>query len=198
MALALGARPGERVLDACAGRGNKTSLLSALGADTHAADLYPQKLEVLAGERRRLGLRAVATHAVDWTVGTADVPGGFDRVLVDAPCSGTGTLRRRPEVLIHRVDPDLATLSDRQLRILVRAASRLRPGGILVYAVCSVLEQEAENVVRRAATEDPSLVPTAFPDGPVRDLARDATSLRLLPHVHGTDGYFLACLRRGP
>jgi 16S rRNA (cytosine967-C5)-methyltransferase len=196
--LSLGARPGERVLDACAGRGNKTSLLLDLGAETHAADLHPKKLAALAAEHRRLGLLECPTYAVDWTVGTGDVEQGYDRVLVDAPCSGTGTLRRRPEVLIHREDPDLGALSDRQVRILVRAASRLRRGGILVYAVCSVLEREAEDVIRRANAEDPSLVPEVFPEGPVRDLAGDATSLRLLPHVHGTDGYFLACLRREP
>src|SRR5262249_55239966 len=107
IALALGPRPGETVLDACAGRGNKTALLAELvgtSGAVDAADRHPQKLARLKASLTQLGLAARATFAVDWSVGAGDVPAGYDRVLVDAPCSGIGTLRRRPDLATRR-DP---------------------------------------------------------------------------------------------
>src|SRR5262249_17119985 len=102
VALAAGAKPGDRVLDACAGHGNKTWLLAGEGGRTGAVDaaaLYPQKLAQLqAGPAGKL---VHQRFAVDWTAGTGDVPEGYDRVIVDAPCSGVGTLRRRPEIALH-------------------------------------------------------------------------------------------------
>ncbi len=217
IALALGARPGEAVLDACAGRGNKTGLLArrvrgpaasgasgASGSDgaVYAADLHPAKLERLREELARIGVAPRATYAVDWARGTGDVAGPYDRVLVDAPCSGTGTLRRRPELLLRRVHADLAGLAALQRAILARAATLVRPGGIVVYAVCSVLREEAEDVVVDVA--ELGLEPAPFE----ADIARvvggaelggggaPVTTVRLLPHVHGTDGYFVACFRR--
>jgi len=199
VALALGARAGETVLDACAGRGNKTSLLAEAVGPTgavDAADLYEQKLDRLREDLATLRLSPRATFAVDWTAGRGGVKEGYDRVLVDAPCSGVGTLRRRPEIALRREQEDLEAFARLQLKILLAAAPLVRPGGTVVYAVCSVLREEAENVVARATAEMPSLAAAAFPEGPARDLAGEHTSLRLLPQVHGTDGYFIACLQR--
>jgi len=198
VALALGARAGETVLDACAGRGQKASLLTeqvgASGA-VWAADLYPAKLAALAAEHARLRLPAPRTVAVDWTVGSGPIPeAAFDRVLVDAPCSGVGTLRRRPE-LAGRLDPgDPARLGALAAAILRRAATRARPGGRVLFAVCSVLPEEGEAVV--AAVSD-LLEPAPF-DAPELGAALPpgATTLRLHPAAHGTDGYFLASFWR--
>ncbi len=201
VALALGTREGERVLDACAGRGNKTAILArAVGerGAVDAADLHAAKLEQLARELSRVGLHARATHAVDWRVGAGDVAADYDRVLVDAPCSGTGTLRRRPELQTRRVAEDLASLASLQLAIVSRAAERVRPGGHLVYAVCSVVREEAEDVVTALLAAHPDLAPAPFAGDAARAIAGDATSLRLLPSVHGTDGYFLASFVRRP
>src|SRR5690606_20565839 len=110
VATSLGAQPGEVVLDACAGRGNKTSLLAEAVGRTgavDAADLHEPKLERLRKELGRLGLAVRATHPTDWTVGPGNVPEGYDRVLVDAPCSGIGTLRRRPDLATRRQTVDL-------------------------------------------------------------------------------------------
>lgn len=200
LALALGVRPGERALDACAGRGNKTSLLCELAGSSgtvDAADLHPAKLEVLRDACAALGFPAHATYAVDWRVGVGDVPSGYDRVLVDAPCSGTGTLRRRPEILRKNLPSSVPELQALQAEILLRASTRCKPGGRLIYAVCSVLKDEAEDVVERARAQAPSLVPIPFDSDEARALAGDATSFRLLPHVHGTDGYFVASFRVG-
>ncbi|WP_437811242.1 RsmB/NOP family class I SAM-dependent RNA methyltransferase [Sorangium sp. So ce1078] len=239
LALALGARPGERVLDACAGRGNKSWLLSRAvlpGGAVDAADLYPAKLSQLratlsappassegaadAGGAGAEGAGAEAgsaqvgdapaggglsraaafvreTYAVDWTVGAGDVPEGYDRVLVDAPCSGVGTLRRRPEIALRREADDLPRLADLQVAIARRAATRARDGGRLVFAVCSVLREECEAVAARLAgpAEDDlgvRLEPAPFDAEIARELAGGGDAFRLLPHVHGTDGYFAA------
>jgi 16S rRNA (cytosine967-C5)-methyltransferase len=194
--LALGVRAGDKVLDACAGRGQKATLIAERlgGGQLVACDLYPEKLQALEEDAARLGLRGIETRAVDWSVGQGGLPDDFERVLVDAPCSGTGTLRRRPEILRRLKAEDPARLAELAESILRSAASRARPGGTVLFAVCSVLEQECEAVVARVAD---LLEPSPFdaPELP-SELVAGKTSLRLLPGVHGTDGYFMACFRR--
>jgi 16S rRNA (cytosine967-C5)-methyltransferase len=195
--LALGARSGDRVLDACAGRGQKTTLLrEQVGpdADVWAVDLYPEKLARQAPEFERLRLRPAQVSAVDWTVGTGAVPDGFDRVLVDAPCTGTGTLRRRPEIGIRLQPGDPARIAGTATAILRSAATRAKLGGRVVFAVCSALVDEAEHVVESVRDvleplpfDAPELLPLVEPG---------ATTLRLLPIRHGTDGFFVASFRR--
>jgi 16S rRNA (cytosine967-C5)-methyltransferase len=198
-ALAVGAREGETVLDACAGRGNKTGVLArAVGPSgaVDACDSGPSKLERLGDELARLELKVRATFAVDWTVGSGEVHGEYDRVLVDAPCTGVGTLRRRPEIGLRREATDLAAMAREQLAIASRAAEHVRPGGALVYVVCSVLHEEAEEVIAALLAARPELTPAPFDAPEARAVAGDATSFRVLPHVQGTDGYFVAMLRR--
>ena len=197
VALALGVRPGDRVLDACAGRGQKTSLLREQAgphADLWAVDVYPEKLSILEGEFRRLGLVPPKTEAVDWTIGVGSVSSGFDRVLVDAPCTGTGTLRRRPEIARRLSPEDPARLGALAARILRRAAGRAKVGGKVVFAVCSVLPEEGEAVVERVADvlspapfDAPEIAPIVTPG---------STSFRLTPGKHGTDGFFVASFTR--
>ena len=198
-ALAVGARPGETVLDACAGRGNKTGLLARAvdpGGAVDACDSGPAKLARLVEELARLGLRARHTLAVDWTVGSGEVTGLYDRVLVDAPCTGVGTLRRRPEITLRREAADLAGKTRDQVAITSRAADHVRPGGALVFVVCSVLREEAEDVVDAVLAARPELALAPFDAPEARAIAGDAPTMRLLPDVHGTDGYFVAMLRR--
>jgi 16S rRNA (cytosine967-C5)-methyltransferase len=186
-ALAVGAREGEQVLDACAGRGNKTGVLArAVGASgaVDACDTSPTKLGRLQEDLARLGLHVRATHAVDWTVGSGDVTGTYDRVLVDAPCTGIGTLRRRPEIALRLKEQDLVDKPRAQLAIATRAADHVRPGGSLVYVVCSVLREEAEDVIDALLRARADL--RASEGGP----------FRLMPQVQGTDGYFVARLTR--
>jgi len=194
--LGLGVRAGDKILDACAGRGQKSTLIAErLGTGKLVAcDLYPEKLEALAAEATRLGLPALETHAVDWCVGQGGLPSDFDRVLVDAPCSGTGTLRRRPEILRRLGPEDPARLGELSEKILRSAASRARPGGTVLFAVCSVLRQECEDVMTRV-TDLLEPAPFDAPELP-SELVAGKTALRLLPGVDGTDGYFMACFRR--
>jgi 16S rRNA (cytosine967-C5)-methyltransferase len=200
-ALALGATPGHKVLDACAGHGQKASLLAdVLGGhgELWLTDLHQKKLEQLQREFFRLGLAPPSCLQVDWSRGPVGdaalrLPRGFDRILVDAPCSGTGTLRRRPEIALRLKPSDAQRLAAVSESILRQAAGYLSPAGRLLFVVCSVLERECEAVVERVgdvlrplALEAPGLVP----------IEHGATSLRLLPHEHGTDGFFIACLGR--
>jgi 16S rRNA (cytosine967-C5)-methyltransferase len=197
VALALGARHGERVLDACTGRGGKALLLSERVGSSGTlalADLHPQKLEQAAREFARLGLAEPQRYAVDWAAGSGEVPEGFDRVLVDAPCSGTGTLRRRPEIM-RRLEPeDPARIARQSAAILRAAALRARKGGCVVFAVCSVLPVECEAVVDSVAD---CLEPEHF-DAPELEAlgVRGTARIRLLPLAHGTDGFFIARFRR--
>ncbi len=205
-ALAVGARAGEQVLDACAGRGNKTGVLAravagrgeggASGA-VDACDTSASKLDRLARELTRLGLRARSTYAVDWTVGPGDVTGEYDRVLVDAPCTGVGTLRHRPEIALRLEEADVAAKAAAQLAIAGRAADRVRRGGSLVYVVCSVLREEGEDVVEKLLAGRTDLVAAPFDGEVVRGIFGEVSSFRLLPNVNGTDGYFVARVVRG-
>jgi 16S rRNA (cytosine967-C5)-methyltransferase len=200
VALAVGARAADRVLDACAGRGNKSAILArAVGSQgvLDVADSHPEKLERLTRELERLGLAPRATLAVDWSAGSGACEDVYDRALIDAPCSGTGTLRRRPEILLRRKEADLESLAALQRAILGRVSERVVPGGRLVYAVCSVLREEGEEVVEAVLRDSSALELVPFDSVVANRLAGEGASiLRLLPHVHATDGYFLASLRK--
>ena len=153
--LMLDAQPGERVLDACAGRGGKTAqLVEAVGESgtVVATDLHEHRLEQIFSElvRLRLNPARLQTACVDWTVGRAGVQGDFDRVLVDAPCTGLGTVRRRPEILLRSGPKNAARFGETQIRLLETVAPLVRPGGTLLYAVCSPLNEEGSGVAGRA------------------------------------------------
>jgi 16S rRNA (cytosine967-C5)-methyltransferase len=154
VALELGARAGERVADLCAGHGGKTMILAeAVGASGRvvAVDLHESKLEDLERERARLAIStAIETEAIDLVVGLGGLtPASFDRVLVDAPCTGAGTIHRRPELLLRLAREDAARLADVQTVILDRAIDLVKSGGEVVYAVCSPFAAEGPGVVDR-------------------------------------------------
>lgn len=198
-ALALGARPGERVLDACAGHGQKSSLIAEqLGAhgELWVNDVTAGKLARLRREFERLGLPEPASSVVDLTRGPGELPAGMDRVIVDAPCTGAGTLRRRPEILRRLTPDDPARLAERAAQMLIQAGSRARPGGRVLFVVCSVLRTECEDVAERARGV---LEPAPFDSPEVASIAgAGAWQCRLLPSIHGTDGYYVASfVRRG-
>ena len=154
------ARPGMAVLDLCAGRGGKSAAMATAmeGRGTlHAVDQHPSKLETLRTNLARLRLseqRALETVAVALTVGAGDLaraapPGGYDVVMVDAPCSGLGTLARRPDLMLRlRDEATWADLTRTQTAIVDRAARWVRPGGALVYAVCTLTADEGDDPVR--------------------------------------------------
>lgn len=209
IALLVGAEPGESVLDACAGRGGKTTFLgSAVGPRGRvvALDVHEGRLRQIAPLFAKLGLEAsLETIPVDLTVGAGGLEPGFDRVLVDAPCTGLGTLVRRPEILARVGPEDAARMAEIQLAILKRAATLVRPGGVLVYSVCSPTRAEGADVVARF--DVPGFVPRPFGVEAERlGLAPDADGIvRLGPFLPGgeggTDGYQIfrwECVDRSP
>ncbi|APS00480.1 hypothetical protein BCY86_07170 [Pajaroellobacter abortibovis] len=196
--LTLGVRPGDTVLDVCAGRGGKTALLiRAAGHQgaVDASDVSPSKLKMLVDELKRLHLSPRDCFQRDWTQ-KEGILRVYQRILVDAPCSGIGTLRRRPDLMLRRGEEGLGDLPALQLAIAEHAAAQLARGGRMVYAVCSILREEGEEVIERLLQRMPALQLVHFEEGIGQMLAGVSPFLRLLPSVHGTDGYFLASLRK--
>lgn len=167
----LGVREGRTVVDACAGRGGKTLALLPRAGDGRviALDLHEPKLDRLAEDLARLGWARdrVERVAVDLTVGLGGVRADADRVLVDAPCTGIGTVHRRPELLLRLTESEPARMGAIQLAIAARAAELLAPGGELVLAVCSPLDEEGADVVTALVERVPRLVshPEGWPAG---------------------------------
>ena len=191
----LAPRPGAHVLDACAAPGGKSAHAAGLvGAGGLVVALDPRP----AGARRVRAESARLGAAVRTLVGDARRPplaAGFDAVLVDAPCSGLGTLRRHPELRWRRRPEDIARLAVLQREILAGVAPLVRAGGVLVYAVCTLTREENEEVVRALLAAEPRFAlerADAFVPASVVD---DAGFLRTLPHRHGLDGFFAARLR---
>ncbi len=195
----LGDVAGLRVLDLCAAPGGKTMQLAAAGAEVTALDLSGKRLERLRANLGRTGLRVdvVAADALDWTPETL-----FDAVLLDAPCTATGTIRRHPDLPHLREARDVEALTMLQFRLLDRALGFVRPGGRVVFCTCSLLEVEGEHQVTAALKRHPGLVSEA-PDPVAFGLPAAAASphgLRLLPDfwpdLGGLDGFYMAVLRR--
>jgi len=198
----LDVRRGMRVLDACAAPGGKTGHLLELlsdGTDLTAVDIDPVRVGLIEDNLRRLKRSA---HVV-----AADVrdPGSFwdgrpfERILVDAPCSSSGVIRRHPDIKLLRRPGDVAALAAGQLAILRAAVTMLAAGGRLLYSTCSVLPAENEEVVTRLLAEQPQMRRAAMPEGPaLAPGALDCTvGLQLLPGAEaGTDGFYYACLEK--
>ncbi|HLI59414.1 MAG TPA: 16S rRNA (cytosine(967)-C(5))-methyltransferase RsmB [Solirubrobacteraceae bacterium] len=191
-ARALGPRPGERVLDLCAAPGAKTGQLAALMADEGrvlAVERHPGRAAALERTLARLRVRCAEVRVAD--AAALDTDERFDRVLVDPPCSGLGTLQSRPDIR-WRVTPErLAALPDLQLRLLRAGAALLAPEGTLVYSVCTISRMESEGVIERFLDGEPGF--DVSPIGGARDVG---PFVRLLPHRDGTDGFFVARLVR--
>ncbi|MCB9681518.1 MAG: MFS transporter [Alphaproteobacteria bacterium] len=148
------------LLDACAAPGGKTLRHAAAGWQVTAADVAPERLDALHGSLERLRLQApVVVH--DWTRGPCAALGAFDAVLVDAPCTGLGTVRRHPEIRWRRGPFDPAQAAARQAAILRAAATHVRPGGALVYMVCSPEPEEGEQVVQAFVADNPAFTVAA-------------------------------------
>jgi 16S rRNA (cytosine967-C5)-methyltransferase len=194
VAASVAARPDDDVLDLCAAPGGKATALASNGAHVVAVDIHARRVGLVRANSSRLGLAdRIDAVAAD---GTRPPFRGarFDRVVVDAPCSGLGTLRRRPD-LRWRVDPpSVERLADLQRRLLASAAELVRPGGSLVYSVCTLTAAESTGIDDWIARERPDLVPMAPPDEPWQPWGRGAI---LLPQTAGTDGMCLFRYVRG-
>jgi 16S rRNA (cytosine967-C5)-methyltransferase len=202
IALLVDAQPGMRVVDYCAGAGGKT-LAIAMGMENRghivACDVHDKRLEGAVKRLRRAGVHNVEQHLIvggdKWAKRRA---GGFDRVLVDAPCTGTGTWRRNPDARQRLRAIDLEELRPKQAAILRDAAKLVRAGGRLVYATCSLLTEENETQVSEFLAEHSEfgVVPLAAAWPLESPPPCEGPFLSLTPRMHATDGFFAAVLER--
>lgn len=196
--------PGDRVLDACAGRGGKTLHLAGLAGGVDglvAADSVAAKLAQLTRRMKRAGLTPPEVVRADLTAPCPDLDRRtFDRILVDAPCTGLGVLRRHPEAKWRMEPGDLKALVVLQRSLLDRLAPRVRPGGLLVYVVCTFTRAEGPDQVAAFLDRHADFAPEPPPDRvgvAWSDLADgDGPALQTLPHRHGCDGFYMVRLRR--
>ncbi|WP_062517189.1 RsmB/NOP family class I SAM-dependent RNA methyltransferase [Demequina gelatinilytica] len=199
LAYAQPVEPGERWLDLCSGPGGKAALLGALAADgaatLDAVELHPHRADLVRRSTRAVPEGVVTVHTGDGTTWGED--GTYDRIVLDAPCSGLGALRRRPESRWRRQPEDLAELVDLQKALLANAERLLAPGGLLAYITCSPVLAETRGIVagttlrqvdaRDAVAAVTGTVPRVWGEGP---------HVQLWTHVHGTDAMFLALLEK--
>ncbi len=191
-------RPGMRVLDCCAAPGGK-SFAAAIAMENRgeviSCDLHPHKKKLIQAGADRLGLDIVTPMTADGKVFRPQWENAFDLVLVDAPCSGLGVIRKKPD--IRYKDPEaLAELPAVQSAILANAARYVRPGGTLVYSTCTLLRRENEAVALAFLRDHPDYKAEAFTlPGPVGEAGDGMVTL--WPHRHGTDGFFICKLRKG-
>lgn len=196
----LGPRHGDRSLDVCAAPGAKaTAIAERAGAagSVLALDRHERRLGLVLRDARRLGLTNLSSLVRDASRPLPDaLVAAFDRVLVDAPCSGLGSLRRNPDARWRIQPDDIPRLAELQRAILRSAARGLRAGGVLVYSTCTLLPEENEDVVVSFLREAPQfrLVPRAALPATLHEVADESGFLRLLPHRHDTDGFFAARL----
>jgi 16S rRNA (cytosine967-C5)-methyltransferase len=201
-ALLVGAVPGERIVDLCAAPGGKATCLAELmenRGEVVACDIHPRRLEQVTAFAARLGIGMIRTMALDASQPDA-MPKGelFDRVLLDAPCSGLGVLRRNPESKWWKRPEDIRVLAEKQRSILANAATLVRPGGVLLYSTCSTSIAEDEDVLDDFLSRNSGFV--------LEDLRKhflqhaplftEQGMFRSWPHLHGMDGFFAARLKR--
>lgn len=198
---------GDQVLDACSAPGGKTTHLAQKmdnQGNILAFDIHARKLELIEELADRLGITVIRPQLGD----ARDLPGVADsschKVLVDAPCSGLGVIRRRADMRWHKKEEEIKELAELQLEILERAAQSVVPGGELVYSTCTLEPEENFEVVKTFRTRHPEFVSVnlaeilPFPLTDERDLRQAGKgTLQILPHKHGMDGFFLAKFRRG-
>ncbi|MEY2900184.1 MAG: hypothetical protein RL247_350, partial [Actinomycetota bacterium] len=198
-------RPGEHILDACSGPGGKTAVLAAfagsVGAHVTAYEIAPHRAELV-----REAIAGLSDPSVcEVTVADATkITGSFDRILLDAPCSGLGALRRRPEARWVKQESDLAELHELQARLLDACLDALRPGGVLTYVTCSPVVSETSGAIANALSRhrDVVAVNTApllegLMSTPIPSVAV-GTAVQLWPHRHGTDAMFIQVLQKHP
>ncbi|KRO18587.1 16S rRNA (cytosine(967)-C(5))-methyltransferase RsmB [Lacticaseibacillus saniviri] len=203
VAPSLDVQPSDQVLDACAAPGGKTTHIAefidpAQGGHVTALDLHPHKVKLIMQNAARLKLaNRVSAQAMDARqVADTFAPDSFDKILVDAPCSGLGLIRRKPEIKYQKQPEDLGNLHNIQVAILDAVAPTLKIGGRLTYSTCTIVQEENQDTVEAFLATHPNFKQvTVNTLAPVTQ-AHNAPALQIYPDDYGTDGFFIACLER--
>jgi len=195
--------PHETVLDACAGLGGKTGHIAQMMNNTGriiAADQDPGKLKLLESAMIRLGVKNVTARFCDFEKPERTLPEApFDRILLDAPCSGLGVIRRNPDIKWDVARQNLIHFQKKQALLLENISFLVKPGGAIVYGVCSFEPEENEDVIDAFLNVHPNFEIDNQFSSPVFDIGRFVDKrgfFRTFPHIHGMDGFFAAVLKR--
>ncbi len=195
-ALLLSPKPEERVVDVCSAPGGKSiamAILSGDEADVHAYDLHESKISLIESSASRLGIKSVSASVRDATNPCEELFSTVDKVLCDVPCSGLGVIGKKPDLRYKDIEEAKSVLPPLQLEILTASAKYLKPSGTLVYSTCTLNRTENEDVVNGFLLDNPDFVTEDFTFG---EYSSANGMMTLLPHVHGTDGFFVAKLRK--
>ncbi len=203
---AVSPEPGSFVIDACSAPGGKSTHLAQLMKNKGriiSGDVHLHKMNLIKENAARLGVEIIEPVVIDATELDSLYAGQADYILVDAPCSGLGVLRRRPEIRWRKQPGEISELHDLQVKILVSAASCLRPGGTLVYSTCTLTPEENLDVIEEFLNKNTGFelesLSTYLPAGLSGMPGTETLSkgyLQFLPHIHGTDGFFIARMRK--
>ncbi|BCJ85125.1 16S rRNA (cytosine(967)-C(5))-methyltransferase RsmB [Effusibacillus dendaii] len=203
VALSVNPQPGMRILDACSAPGGKTTHLAECMNDDGevvAVDIHEHKTKLVQHAAERLGLRSIRTEVGDAAELSAKWAQQFDAVLLDAPCSGFGVIRRKPDIKWRKTMSDVDAIHTTQLSLLRHAADAVKPGGVLVYSTCTIERKENQQIVRTLLEErsDFSIEPLDryLPEAVVQKAGQPDGWLQLLPHHFGTDGFFICRMRK--
>ncbi|MCS7192209.1 MAG: 16S rRNA (cytosine(967)-C(5))-methyltransferase RsmB [Armatimonadetes bacterium] len=195
-------KPNEIIIDACAAPGGKTTHIAELTKDEAeiiAVDSHPSRLKLVEENAKRLKLFRIKTLLGDWTKLANHFVNYADKVLLDVPCSGTGTLRRKADLRWRKSEEIIVQLSKLQMQLLEVSANVVKKGGIIVYSTCSLEPEEDEKVVKEFLDLHPEFVleePKPFLPAEIPEAITDDNFLRLFPHKHNTDGVFAARLKK--
>lgn len=199
VAHAMAPAPGSRILDLCAAPGGKSlhaaEWMEGTG-EVVSRDLHPHKVKLIADGAARLGLEAVHAGQGDALAPEAAWTGAFDHVLLDAPCSGTGIIRKKPEIRYNRTEKDVETLSELQFAMLRRAGQCVKNHGQLIYSTCTMEYEENEGVVRRFLKENPAFEVIDVNGRIPEALRGEGPFIRMYPGPEGLDGFFIAVMRK--
>ncbi|AEF94146.1 sun protein [Desulfotomaculum nigrificans CO-1-SRB] len=203
VAHALNPASGARIIDVASAPGGKTTHLAQLMKDRGeivAVDIHPHKLELIKENCQRLGINSIRTLLADARCLPAEYTNWADYVLVDAPCSGLGVLRRRPDARWRKDPSQLPGIVRLQREILESASTYLRPGGVLIYSTCTITREENIGVLEAFLADHPEFslgdLRQFLPPGLAEEETAENGFIQLLPHIHGMDGFFIARLRK--
>lgn len=195
-AIVLGPKAGEHILDMCAAPGGKTTHMAALmenQGQVTACDIYPHKLKLIEENAKRLKLDIIKTELQDGTVFREEWTERFDRVLVDAPCSGLGVLRRRAEARWTKTEKGLREFPALQQAILDNASRYVKPGGVLVYSTCTMEDNENGKLIADFLQHRREWKQSAFSHPRTKETVKE---LQLYPQRDGVDGFYLTVLKK--
>ncbi|OPZ82981.1 MAG: Ribosomal RNA small subunit methyltransferase B [Firmicutes bacterium ADurb.Bin419] len=195
-------KPGEFVVDVCSAPGGKSTHIAELmenRGQVVARDIHEHKIKLINEAVQRLGIDIIKTEIFDASQQDKNLLGKADRVLVDAPCTGLGIIRRKPDIKWTRNTNDLNEIVKLQEKILSISSGYVKPGGVLVYSTCTIEPQENEELVKKFLKDNGDYyledISELIPDGLTKDTAKDGY-IQLYPNIDGIDGFFISRMRR--